>query len=83
MKVQIRYFAAARAAAGVDSEVVVLSQPATVRGALKAAVDLHGHRLAQVLHRCSYLLGEIAVHGEDSVVTDGDILDVLPPFAGG
>lgn len=82
-RVQIRYFAAARAAAGVDSEVVLLSEPATVRDALNAGVGRHGSRLAEVLRRCSYLLQEIAVHSEDQLITDGDVLDVLPPFAGG
>lgn len=83
IRVRIRYFAAARAAAGVDSEFLTLTGPRTVRGALRAAVDLHGPSLGQVLRRCSYLLDEIAVHGEESFVADGDVLDVLPPFAGG
>lgn len=81
--VRIRYFAAARAAAGVDTDVVSLTEPATVRDVLQAGVDLHGPRLAEVLRRCSYLLAEVAVHEQGAVVTDGDVLDVLPPFAGG
>jgi molybdopterin synthase sulfur carrier subunit len=83
VRVRIRYFAAARAAAGVDSELVTLTGRATVRDALRAAVDHHGPALGRVLLRCSYLLGEIAVHGDESFVADGDVLDVLPPFAGG
>jgi molybdopterin synthase sulfur carrier subunit len=83
IRVRIRYFAAAKAAAGLESEAVELTGPATVRDVLQAGIERHGSRLAEVLRRCSFLLGEIAVHGEDSVVTDGDVLDVLPPFAGG
>jgi molybdopterin converting factor small subunit len=36
-----------------------------------------------VLPRCSYLLDEVAVHGPATPVRDGQVLDVLPPFAGG
>jgi molybdopterin converting factor small subunit len=35
------------------------------------------------MQRCSFLLDEVAVHGLDTVVHDGQLLDVLPPFAGG
>jgi molybdopterin synthase sulfur carrier subunit len=81
--VTVRYFAAARTASGVTEEELVIMGPATVADALAAAVALHGPRLGDVLPKCSYLLGETAVHGIQTGVTDGDILDVLPPFAGG
>jgi molybdopterin converting factor small subunit len=35
------------------------------------------------LRRCSFLLDETAVHGQQEPVTQGSVLDVLPPFAGG
>ena len=81
--VTLRYFAAARSAAGLDSEDVTLPAPATVADALAAGVRRHGDTLDRVLLRCSYLLGGIAVHTDASAVTDGDVIDVLPPFAGG
>ena len=83
--VTIRYFAAARAAAGVVQEELVLGPAAeySVGDVLDAAVDLHGPGLARVLARCSYLLDEVAVHGRPTPVTGGQVVDVLPPFAGG
>ena len=86
LTVVVRYFAAARAAAGVPEERQTVPAPATVADVLRAAVDHHGARLAQVLARCSYLLDEVAVHpgtADSAAVADGQSLDVLPPFAGG
>ena len=86
LTVVVRYFAAARAAAGVPEEKLVVPAPACVQDVLRAAVDRHGARLQQVLERCSYLLEEVAVHAAtagSTTVADGDVLDVLPPFAGG
>jgi molybdopterin synthase sulfur carrier subunit len=79
----IRYFAAARAAAGVDSEPLELPDGATVADALAAIRERHGAELARVLDRCSFLLDEIAVRDRSAVVPAGATLDVLPPFAGG
>jgi molybdopterin synthase sulfur carrier subunit len=79
----IRYFAAARAAAGVDSEPLELPDGATVADALAAIRERHGAELARVLDRCSFLLDEVAVRDRSAVVPAGATLDVLPPFAGG
>ncbi len=81
--VTVRFFAAARSAAGATEEKVAVGEPATVGDVLRAVVDVHGRRLEEVLRRCSYLLGETAVHGLETPITNGQILDVLPPFAGG
>ena len=94
--VTVRYFAAARAAAGVAEEQLTVpgapdlsdgggaaSGGITVALVLAEAADRHGPALANVLQRCSYLLDEIAVHGRDTVIRPGQVLDVLPPFAGG
>jgi molybdopterin converting factor small subunit len=81
--VTVRFFAAARAATGVDEEVVTVDDPATLADVLRVAVDAHGPKLAQVLRRCSYLLQETAVHNDRMSVSDGAVLDILPPFAGG
>lgn len=86
LTVVVRYFAAARAAAGAAEEKIAVRAPATVADVLSAMVDRHGLRLEQVLARCSYLLEEVAVHAgtaDTTTVTDGEVLDVLPPFAGG
>lgn len=80
--VTVRYFAAARAAAGADSETVALSTGTTVAELVKtlAARDEH---LANVLNRCSYLREGIAVRDETMALRSGETIDVLPPFAGG
>ncbi len=79
----VRYFAAARAAAGVESEPVAVPVGATVDLLLKTVRAAHGDDLARVLDRCSYLLDEVAVRDRDVPLHDGAVVDVLPPFAGG
>jgi sulfur-carrier protein len=83
--VTVRFFAGARAAAGVDSEVLELPQTGgwTVRDALRELSDRHGARLATVLAASSFLLDEVAVRSPEAPLPDGAVLDVLPPFAGG
>jgi molybdopterin converting factor small subunit len=80
--VTVRYFAAARAAAGAESETVTVSPSATVAD---LADNLAGRdaQLATVLSRCSYLRDGIAVRDHATALRPGDTIDVLPPFAGG
>ena len=81
--VTVRYFAAARAAAGAESEALELPEGSTVDDAIAAIRDKHGADLERVLGRCSFLLDEVAVRDRAVPVADGALLDVLPPFAGG
>jgi molybdopterin synthase sulfur carrier subunit len=83
MTVVVRYFAAARAAAGTETEKVQLADGATVDDLVAALAAAHGPDLARVLERCSYLLDEVAVRNRSQALADGAVLDVLPPFAGG
>jgi molybdopterin converting factor small subunit len=39
--------------------------------------------LARILARSSFLLNEVAVRDRTVVLSDSDVVDVLPPFAGG
>ncbi len=82
IQVTIRYFAAARAAAGAESETVALRQGATVAELVERLAG-SGTRLATVLSRCSYLCDGIAVRDETKALRSGNTIDVLPPFAGG
>ncbi|WP_205874651.1 MoaD/ThiS family protein [Mycobacterium camsae] len=82
VEVTVRYFAAARAAAGIESETLLLPTGATV-AALVQELANRGTHLATVLSRCSYLRDGIAVRDEASALSAGDTVDVLPPFAGG
>jgi sulfur-carrier protein len=82
IQVTVRYFAAARAAAGAESESVVL-RPGTTVAELVERLAVPGSRLATVLTRCSYLCDGIAVRDETKALRSGNTIDVLPPFAGG
>jgi sulfur-carrier protein len=82
IQVTVRYFAAARAAAGAESESVIL-RPGTTVADLVNRLAVRGTRLATVLSRCSYLCDGIAVRDETKALRSGDTIDVLPPFAGG
>jgi molybdopterin converting factor small subunit len=82
IQVTVRYFAAARAAAGAEAESVILRPGTTVADLVKRLAD-PGTHLATVLGRCSYLCDGIAVRHEGKALRSGDTIDVLPPFAGG
>ncbi len=81
----MRYFGAARAASGVDEERLpadreLVSLLDELRGRA-AAPDMPV--LARVLDRSSFLLNEVALQDHATVLNDDDVLDILPPFAGG
>lgn len=77
--VTVRYWAGARAAAGVESDVVPGCR--TVAEAV-AAVDALHPGLAAVTAVSTLLLDGRATH-RDHDLPDGSVLEVLPPFAGG
>ena len=81
--VVVRYFAAARAAAGVETEQVRLGGHPTVARLLQALRARHGPALGAVLARCSFLLDEVAVRDHATRLGAEATVDVLPPFAGG
>lgn len=80
--VTVRFFAAARDAAGADTWTLTLPAGATVADALG---ELCGHsgEMALMVQKCSYLCDGVAVRDRDTVLHTGQTLDVLPPFAGG
>lgn len=86
----VRYFAAARAAAGVDEEKLDLPDGADVDALLTAVLAVERPAppegtppLARILSRSSFLLNEVAVRDRSTVLAPDDVVDVLPPFAGG
>jgi molybdopterin synthase sulfur carrier subunit len=85
--IRVRYWAAAKAAAGTDSDEVSVTGPITLAELRAAAAALHpGTRLAEVLAACSTLVGEQPVGLADPtsyVVEPGASVEFLPPFAGG
>jgi len=79
--VTIRYFAGARAAAGLPEETA----PAGV-SLDELAAELtarHGERLSTVLKVASFLVDGVAWHDQRAPLPSGATVDVLPPFAGG
>ncbi|MDP1850920.1 MAG: MoaD/ThiS family protein [Candidatus Planktophila sp.] len=77
--VEIRFFAAARAAAGVDQMFCASAQFQEIISEICQTRPALAHVIAQ----CSFLLDSVAVHDQNFVVDDGSIIDVLPRFAGG
>lgn len=84
--VTVRYWAAARAAAGRTEDQVVGAE--TVQQVLDEVSRRRpddGH-FARVLAISSFLLGQQPIRREDLAgipVAGGDVIEVLPPFAGG
>jgi molybdopterin converting factor small subunit len=78
--VTVRYWAAARAAAGVSEERYPVGDVAALR---VAVADRHGERMRAVLAAAS-LVGDDGVRLDASApLADGAVVEVLPPFAGG
>ncbi len=75
----IRYWAAARAAAGIAEEPYAGT---TLADVISAAGERHGADLARVLSACSFLVGGVRAVPQTQLA-EGDVIEVLPPFAGG
>lgn len=81
--VTVRYFAAAKAATGSTEEQRPLPSGAVLGDLLADLRSAYGPELSTVLDRCSFLIDEVAAHGDDAPLRPGSVVDVLPPFAGG
>ena len=79
----VRFWAAAREAAGMSEEPY---PPGTLASIKEQAVVRHGARLGAVLDRSSFLVDGHPVGKRDHASVDvpaGAVREVLPPFAGG
>lgn len=74
----VRFFAAAEEAVGRDEQ----RRTEPTLGALRSALLSEHPALAPILPRCAVLVGGARV-AEDHPLTADDVVDVLPPFAGG
>jgi sulfur-carrier protein len=84
----VRYWAAARAAAGVETDTVEVGDGTTLAAVLRAVLVLRADRpkLPDVIGVCSVLVGDRPVGAadpDDVPVRPGDTVELLPPFAGG
>jgi molybdopterin converting factor small subunit len=80
--VTVRFFAAARVAAGAEVEILTVPTGTTV-GEITEALAARSAELGRVLQKCSYLCDGVAVRETRMVLVTGQTVDVLPPFAGG
>lgn len=79
--VTVRYFAGARAAAGVPEDRV--DAGCTLDELTDALVARRGARLGPVLTVASFLVDGVAWRDRERRLPDAVVVDVLPPFAGG
>ena len=78
-RVTIRYWAAAKSAAGVAEDQV---EADTLDEALRLAVASRGVALERVLARSSFLVDGVRAD-RSAQLPSGGTVEVLPPFAGG
>jgi molybdopterin synthase sulfur carrier subunit len=79
----LRFFAAARAAAGVAEES---TDATSLAQALEQASSARDARFRTVLSLCSFLVDgqPVGTRDHDGVqLSEGSVVDCLPPFAGG
>ncbi len=85
--IEVRYWAAAKSAAGTPSDQIEVDGPLTLAEVVRRAEELHaGTRLPEVLKVCSALVGDRPVGSQDPgavSVEPGERVEFLPPFAGG
>jgi molybdopterin synthase sulfur carrier subunit len=85
--ISVHYWASARAAAGVDTDVLEVDAPVTVSEVVRRVLALHdATKLEPVLEVCSVLIGDrpLGTQARDEVtVAPGESVEFLPPFAGG
>lgn len=85
--ITVRYWASARAAAGVEADDLSVTGALTLIDVVRRASSLHpGTRLPGVLEVCSVLVGDQPVSSRDPeavLVQPGQTVEFLPPFAGG
>jgi molybdopterin converting factor small subunit len=78
--VTVRYFAAARAAAGLAQEQ---AEAPTLAALLEELSAGRGPQLAKVFGVASFLVDGLTWRDREAPLPPGATIDVLPPFAGG
>ena len=86
--IRVRYWAAAKAAAGTAEDLLPVDGPLTLAEVRERVLELHpdADRLDDVLRTCSTLVGDRPTASGDPdtvVVTVGSDVEFPPPFAGG
>ena len=81
--VTLRFFASARAATGREEQSLTLADGSTIADALALLTAAPGEPLEHVLARCSFLVDAVSTTDQQLILSDGNQIDVMPPFAGG
>ena len=85
--ITVRYWAGARAAAGTAEDVLETTGEVTLADVVARVLERHpGEQMARTVGVCSVLLCDRPVRTQDPdsvVVRPGDVVELLPPFAGG
>ena len=79
--VRVRYWAAAKAAAGTAEDALAVTGPVSLAEVRRQAAALHpGTRLDEVLHACSVLVGEqpVGTRSPDEVLVDPGVIGRVP-----
>ncbi|MBF4607562.1 MoaD/ThiS family protein [Curtobacterium sp. VKM Ac-1393] len=76
----MRFFAAARAAVGIDE---LSTTAATIDGALREVAAADPSRWRALQERCSYLVDGVTTRDRATALSGVAVVDVMPPFAGG
>lgn len=86
----VRYFGAAQAATGVEEETLAFTDPVNLAHVLRsleskypAAVRPGTPEFSAVMSRSSFLRNERALKDVHELLDPEDVIDILPPFAGG
>jgi len=87
-QVVVRYWAAARAAAGVETDVLSVGGVSSLEEVLEEVRLRHvdSPKFKDVVSVCSILVGDRPVGTTDPgqvLIRPGDTVELLPPFAGG
>ena len=80
--VLVRFFAAARDAAGAETAVLTVPAGSSV-GDLVSELSGQSEEMALLLQKCTFLVDGVAVRDRATVLRADQTVDVLPPFAGG
>lgn len=84
--IHVRYWAAAKAAAGTAEDVIPTDVPLSLAEVVRRTGDLHPGRLPEVLRVCSTVVDDRPTASSDPATTmvgTGQTVEFLPPFAGG
>ncbi len=85
--VTVRYWAGARAAAGTAEDTFDVDGTITLAELVARVLERHpDDRMARTVAVCSVLVGDRPVRSQDPagvVVPPGEVVELLPPFAGG